>query len=203
MYLSETENKLGCTLKLDSTSDKALMMKVKHGDLDKLGLLFERYNRPLFSYFYKMCRQPQVSEDLVQSVFERMLKYRSTYSGEGAFSTWMFSIARNAHIDHYRKQKRLSESDQEFDEERVETASPEFAEQDQASQRREILEKALEQLEEDKKEAIVLSRFEGLLYKEIADIQNSSEGAVKVRIFRAMKELRTIVNTLTEECSNE
>ncbi|MEQ8884415.1 MAG: RNA polymerase sigma factor, partial [Balneola sp.] len=70
---------------MNSTTDKALMMKVKDGDLDKLGLLFERYNRPLYSFFYKKTFQTDVSEDLVQSVFERMLKYRSTYSGSGAF----------------------------------------------------------------------------------------------------------------------
>ncbi|MTI88717.1 MAG: RNA polymerase sigma factor [Balneolaceae bacterium] len=179
------------------------MMKVKQGDLDKLGLLFERYNRPLFSFFYRMCKESQLSEDLVQSVFERMLKYRSTYSGNGAFTTWMFSIARNAHIDHYRKQKRRAESDEELDEERVGTAPPEYAERDGKIRRKEILEQALDQLDDDKKEVIVLSRYEGLKYKEIAKIQDSTEGAVKVKVFRAIKELRDIVTTLSEEYSDE
>ncbi len=179
------------------------MMKVKDGDLDKLGLLYERYNRSLFSFFYRKTRQPQLSEDLVQSVFERMLKYRTTYSGTGAFTTWMFSIARNAHIDHYRKEKRRKE-DEILDEERIEGENPSgYAELDERSRKRILLEQALDQLDDDKKDVVILSRFEGLRYQEIAEIQGVSESAVKVRMFRAMKELKDIVSTLSEEYTNE
>lgn len=178
------------------------MMKVKQGDLDKLGLLFERYNRPLFSYFYRMCREPQLSEDLVQSVFERMLKYRGTYSGSGAFTTWMFSIARNAHIDHYRKIQRNGETSH-FNEEQLESASPEYGDLNEQNSKKLILEKALDLLDEDKREVIILSRYEGLKYQEIAEIQQTTEGAIKVKMFRAMKELKDVVLKLSEEYSNE
>ncbi|MEX0719220.1 MAG: RNA polymerase sigma factor [Balneolaceae bacterium] len=174
------------------------MMKVKQGDLDKLGLLFERYNRPLFSFFYRMSKEAQLSEDLVQSVFERILKYRSTYSGNGAFTTWMFSIARNAHIDHYRKQKRNGETMQ-LDEDHLESDPPEFGEVSEQNFKKQLLEKALDQLDEDKREVILLSRYEGFKYKEIAEIQQSTEGAVKVKMFRAMKDLKDIVFKLSEE----
>ncbi len=177
-------------------------MKVKDGDLDKLGLLFERYNRLLYSFFYKKTFQPEVSEDLVQSVFERMLKYRSTYSGSGAFTTWMFSIARNAHIDHYRKHKKHNEKE-ELDEERIVGSNPEFGEIDERTKRKRILELALARLEEDKKEVVILSRYEGLKYAEIAEIQGVTESAVKVRFFRAMKDLKGIAHTLSEEYSDE
>lgn len=184
---------------MDSTTDKALMMKVKQGDLDKLGLLFERYNRPLFSFFYRMNKEAEISEDLVQSVFERMLKYRSTYSGNGAFTTWMFSIARNAQIDHYRKQKRNGES-LHFNEEQLETAPPEYGEiTDDRNSKRTLLEAALDKLDDDKRELIILSRYEGLKYHEIAEIQQSTEGAIKVKMFRAMKELKDIALKLSEE----
>ncbi len=178
------------------------MMKVKDGDLEKLGLLFERYNRPLYSFFYKKTFQTDVSEDLVQSVFERMLKYRSTYSGSGAFTTWMFSIARNAHIDHYRKHKKHNEQE-ELDEERVVGSDPEFAEMDERTRRKNILEMALNRLDEDKKEVVILSRYEGLKYAEIAEIQGVTESAIKVRFFRAMKDLKEIVNSINEEYANE
>lgn len=178
------------------------MMKVKNGDLDKLGLLFERYNRPLFSFFYRMCKEAELCEDLVQSVFERMLKYRDSYTGDGKFTTWMFSIARNAHIDHYRKQQREGIS-VEIDEERLEVEQEESKAVVNKKQKKELLEIALSLLDEDKREVIVLSRFEGLKYKEIADILDTTEGAVKVKMFRAMKELKDLVNTLNEECSHE
>ncbi|HET8865553.1 MAG TPA: RNA polymerase sigma factor [Gracilimonas sp.] len=178
------------------------MMKVKKGDLDKLGLLFERYNRPLFSFFYRMCKDSDTSEDLVQSVFERMLKYRESYTGSGTFTTWMFSIARNAHIDHYRKVKRRA-IPVEIDEERLEVEEDETAIIDQKEQKKSLLEMALERLDEEKREIVILSRYEGLKYKEIADILNTTEGAIKVKMFRAMKELKDLVTTLSEECSYE
>lgn len=187
---------------MDSTSDKALMMKVKNGDLDKLGLLFERYNRPLFSFFYRMSKEAELCEDLVQSVFERILKYRETYTGDGKFTTWMFSIARNAHIDHYRKQQREG-IPIEIDEERMEVDQEEEKAVVNKKEKKELLEIALGRLDEDKREIIVLSRFEGLKYKEIGDILDTTEGAIKVKMFRAMKELKDLVNTLNEECSHE
>ncbi|MEX0609884.1 MAG: RNA polymerase sigma factor [Balneolaceae bacterium] len=176
------------------------MMKVKQGDLDKLGLLFERYNRPLYSYFYRMSKEVPLSQDLVQSVFERMLKYRNTYSGTGAFTTWMFSIARNAHIDHYRRIKRNGETGH-LNEDQLEMAPPEYGEQDDLNSKKILLEKALDLLEEDKREVIILSRYEGLKYQEIADIQETTEGAIKVKMFRAMKELKDVVLKLSEDCS--
>lgn len=187
---------------MDSTSDKALMMKVKNGDLDKLGLLFERYNRPLFSFFYRMSKEAELCEDLVQSVFERILKYRETYTGDGKFTTWMFSIARNAHIDHYRKLKREG-IPVEIDEERLELDDEETKVVVNKQEKKDLLEMALERLDEDKREVVILSRYEGFKYKEIAEILESTEGAIKVKMFRAMKELKDLVHTLNEECSNE
>lgn len=188
---------------MSSTADKALMMKVKEGQIDKLGLLYERYSGSLFSFFFRKTKEYQLSEDLVQSVFERMLKYRDTYTGNGSFTTWMFSIARNAHIDHYRKVKRLKE-DEILDEERVPDDDPSgYVDLDERAKRKIVLEKALDALEEEKKEVVILSRFEGLRYQEIAEIQGVSESAVKVRMFRAMKDLKKIVTTLSEEYSNE
>lgn len=178
------------------------MMSVKEGELDKLALLFERYNRSLFRFFYRMTSDGPLSEDLVQSVFERMLKYRSTYTGSGTFTTWMFSIARNALIDHYRKNKRHNDT-VDLDEERIGFDPPEYVEMDEHTRRKKILEKALNKLDPEKKEVVLLSRYEGLKYSEIAEIQNVTESAIKVRMFRAMNDLKDYVTTLSEEYRDE
>ena len=62
------------------------MMNVRDGDLDKLGLLYERHKKRLFGFFYNLGNNPSVSEDLVQNVFIRVLKYRKSYTGEGSFA---------------------------------------------------------------------------------------------------------------------
>src|SRR5690348_11487914 len=86
---------------LEALTDNALMLRVRDGETDTLGLLFERYKRPLYGFFYGMNRDSELSEDLVQNVFFRILKYRYLFRGEGDFKTWMFHIARNVNNDHY------------------------------------------------------------------------------------------------------
>lgn len=179
------------------------MRKVKSGDLDKLGLLFERYNRRLFGFFYRLTCRRDLSEDLVQEVFERLLRYRHTYSGEGAFGTWLFRIARNLHSDHYRRSNGWPERDEWVDWEEIpaDTASP--ADRIDPDRERTLLRRAIEQLDPVKKQTLLLSRYEGFRYREIAEIMECSESAVKVRIYRAIRELKEIASTLkNEEQSN-
>ncbi|MBA7528133.1 hypothetical protein ES705_20316 [subsurface metagenome] len=99
---------------LDPISDKALMLKVKAGDIDKLGLLYERYNKSLFGFFLRMSGSTEVSEDLVQTVFHRILEKRRQYKGKGKFTSWMYQIAHNLWSDSYKKNKRLSNTN-DFD----------------------------------------------------------------------------------------
>ena len=91
---------------MDSISDNALILQLKDGQTDKLGLLFERYNKGLYGFFYRLTSDSDASEDLVQNVFIKILKYKHTYHGDGKFSTWMFHMARNMFADHYKKMKR-------------------------------------------------------------------------------------------------
>lgn len=166
------------------------MLKVKAGQLDKLGLLFERYNRPLYGFFYRLTYDQAVSEDLVQNVFMRIIKYRHTYKGDGKFSTWMYHMARNLFADHYRKEKKrgfkedLSTTDKYISNddhaEKVKIANEELS----------MLDSAMKTMAEDKREILVMSKYQGMRYQDIADLLEISESAVKVRIFRALKALK-------------
>ena len=92
---------------LDTLSDNALMLKVKDGDLDKMSLLFERYHKPLFGFLFRMTGERESSEDMMQNIFLRMLKYRNGFAGTGEFKTWMYHLARNVLNDHYTKNKKM------------------------------------------------------------------------------------------------
>lgn len=172
------------------------MMKVKEGDLDKLGLLFERYNQKLYHFFYRMTRRQDISEDLVQNVFERILKYRKSYSSNGSFSTWVFQIARNLHADHYRNNQKGEELNDYMNWDELEGNGLEPDNNQQQNEEVKRLQQALDQLDEVKKQTLVLSRFQGLRYSEIAKIMDCSESAVKVRIFRALRELEVLMKEL-------
>lgn len=170
------------------------MIKVKEGDLDKLGLLFSRYKRPLYGFFYNMNRSQEISEDLVQNTFMRILKYRHLFRGDGDFKTWMFHIARNVSHDHFRKNKVRHDDVTQW-EDRIhheENRSVELEKRDEEH----MLAIALDRLPEEKREVLMLSKYQEKKYREIGEILGCSEGAVKVKVFRALQELKAVYQQL-------
>lgn len=180
---------------MEALSDNSLMIKVRDGDLDKLGLLFERYKKPLYGFFYGLTRERDLSEDLVQNTFLRILKYRHLFRGEGDFRAWLFHIARNVRHDHHRKDKTSKQDDVENWKDRLgnhENRSVEWVRADE----HEMLSMALARLPEDKREILLLSKFQENKYEVIGQILGCTESAVKVKVFRAMQELKTVYQQL-------
>ncbi len=168
------------------------MLKVKNGDLDKMGLLFERYHRQLMGFLFHMTGQREMSEDLVQNVFYRMLKYRHTFRGEGEFKSWMYHVARNVVHDEGRSARRMVKH-QELDEFAERMGGGAVADEHlQKNQELKALQQALARLSEESREVLVLSRFQEMKYHEIAGIMDITEGAVKVRVHRALQQLKKI-----------
>jgi len=175
-------------------SDSSLMQAVREGDLGGLAILFERHHRPLFNYFVHVNGNRDLSEDLVQDVFFRMLKYRQTYKPDRSFTAWMYQIARNAHVDSIGKRKL-----------EVELGEREFASTnmiDENLKRKQevaLLKKAMARLPFEKRELLVLSLYQNLKYEEIASILGCDVGAVKVRVYRAVRALGQIYFELAGE----
>lgn len=166
------------------------MTQVKEGQLEKLSLLYKRYSRALFGYFYHLSHDAAHSEDLVQTVFYRILKYRHTFKGDGKFTTWMYHMARNVRIDALKKGSKMHYAETlEPWEARLETSPNREMEITQAEEVDRVRQ-ALNSLSADKRELLVLSRYQGLKYHEIAQMVKSTEGAVKVKIHRALKDLK-------------
>jgi RNA polymerase sigma-70 factor (ECF subfamily) len=174
--------------RVSELSDDELMARVRDGDTASLATLFERWQGPLYNFFLRLTGRAAVSEDLVQDAFLRVLRSKHTYRQEGKFKAWIYQVARSAHSDHYRK--RWRERPLEDEDGEIAGVSMPLPDQLEDAQRVELLRAALERLPEDKREVLILSRYQGLRYTEIASILGCAENTVKVRVHRAVKALR-------------
>ena len=162
-------------------ADEALMMRVRQGELQSLGILFRRYQDRMYDYFFRMTRDDALSKDLVQNAFERALKGKHTYRQEYPFVGWIFRIAKNCLMDHHRKNKiktdelNTTAAGSTFNEPKLEPND---------------VERALAMLKPEFREVLVLTRYEELKYREVAKIIGISETGVKTRVHRALKELK-------------
>jgi RNA polymerase sigma-70 factor (ECF subfamily) len=167
--------------------DEEIMLEVRAGDVARLAQLFDRHQRALFHYFLHLTSNRAASEDLVQEVFYRILKYRHTYQPETSFRAWLFQVGRNAHLDHVGRNKGEVSLPEDVAEFRGTDVLPDR--QAQKSQEAVLLRRALALLPTEKREVLIMSRFLELKHEEIASVLKCEVGTVKVRVYRALREL--------------
>ena len=168
---------------MEELTDEILMSKVADGNLDVLKILFERHHKHVFNFLYKMCGDRMLSEDITQEVFYKLMKYRTSYNN-GKFVSWLFTIARNSLKTHFR---RVSNNYDDVDSIDYKIVAEEEEEKDYSD-----LHLAINQLEASDRELVILNRFQEIKYDELAEIVGSTPGAVKTKISRALKKLKTI-----------
>ena len=167
--------------------DELVMRQVREGEISRLEVLFDRHHPGVLRYFQYLTQNRTLSEDLAQEVFFRVLKYRHTYQAEGNFRPWLYQIARNVHADQMGKQKPEVPIPEEARELRGAETPPdrEF----QKKQETLLLRRALAAMPGEKREVLIMSRFLDLKYEEIAAVLKCEVGTVKVRVYRAMRDL--------------
>jgi RNA polymerase sigma-70 factor (ECF subfamily) len=173
------------------------MAAVCRGDLSALGILFDRHHARVYALCHRLTGDASVADDLVQESFLRILKYRKGFGARAAFTTWLYRLVRNVCVDHLsaeakvrRRAERVAREQQHVQERNDPVES---------DPRLETLRSALYALSPDRREVLVLSRYEGLSYAEIAEVCGTTVGAIKVRAHRAMRELRQIFEELELE----
>ena len=150
-------------------------------------MLFDRHHRGLYHYFLHNTSNSAVSEDLVQEVFFRILKYRHSYQEGTAVRPWMFQIGRNSLIDFLGRNKGEVPLAAETDSFRSAEVAPDRQAADK--QEAELLKKALSGMPQEKREVLIMARYLELKYEDIAAVLGIEVGTVKVRVYRALREL--------------
>jgi RNA polymerase sigma-70 factor (ECF subfamily) len=170
-------------------TDETIMKHVKDGNLAEMSVLFERYHLLLYNFFLKLTGKKDVSQDLTQNLFYRMIKYKNSYKNDLSVKAWIYQMARNLHIDYCKEEKRSEKLFLQNDSYPVDVTDESYGYQEEDYER---LEQAFSALSTEHKEIIVLSRYQGLKYQEISAITNQSVPAIKVAMHRAIKQLRGI-----------
>lgn len=168
---------------MEKLTDEILMSKVANGNLDVLKILFERHHKHVFNFLHKMCGDRMLSEDLTQEVFYKLMKYRSSYNN-GKFVSWLFTIARNSLNTHFR---RVTNTYDDLDGLDYMLVAEEEEKKDFSD-----LHLAINQLDPSDRELVILNRFQEIKYEALSEIVGSTPGAVKTKVSRALKKLKTI-----------
>ena len=172
-------------------SDIELMLRTKSGDDGAFSELMRRHYKGVVNYIYRYTNLKENSEDLAQEVFLRIYRSRKHYRPEAKFSTWLYKIATNVSLT-YVKKKNVNLSLDELNDESGEVGDPEVEIADDLIYRKEIKDviyQAMESLPEREKVAIMLCKYEGLSYEEVAQVLECTVGAVKSYVHRGRMKL--------------
>ena len=173
--------------------DRGLLERIRRGDTAGAAELFERYAPALLRFTDRLLSDRASAEEVTQEVFVKVISRAHQYDGRAEVASWLFAIAANACRDRRRRERRATvvpleaipePSDGRSRGDGVEGALI-------RRERRDAVRAALSALSEEQREALVLARYHGLPYSEIAQVLGISVGAVKTRIFRAVEALKT------------
>jgi RNA polymerase sigma-70 factor (ECF subfamily) len=176
--------------------DTSLMLKVSSGDDPSFDVLLERHRTPVVNHLYRLVRNWAIAEELAQDVFLRVYRSRSKYRPGAKFATWLFRITTNVALN-WRRDTRRECGHLRLDDDllyvrkvelsdRTPRADQRLIEQDLSKQ----IQCAIESLPPKQLSAVLMHKYEGMDYNEIAEVLDCSIPALKSLLFRAYETLR-------------
>ena len=185
-------------------TDKDLVHRVTRGDHEAFNLLVARWEKKLFNYAYRLTGNREDAFDISQDTFVRAYEQIQQLKEAEKFSFWLFKIARNFSISHFRQERNRPKSpsgdgsEDDLNLENLLVSRPQVRidsghgfEQDEI---RLIVEKALDHLPFEQRETIILKVYEGLKFSEIAEITDCPVSTVKSRLYLGLGQLRKILS---------
>ena len=181
-------------MRTDDDADETLMLRYRNGDADAFARLYARHRGPLYRYLLRQCGRPAVAEELFQDIWLKLIAARAGYTVQAKFGTWLYRIAHNRLVDHYRASARgLPLSYADDCPEWMEIPAPEEVQPEVREDRRRQSERLLEllaELPDAQREAVLLKEEAGLSLEEIAQATGTGRETVKSRLRYALARLR-------------
>lgn len=173
------------------------MSRYADGDDGAFGAIFNALAPRLLAFLRRLCGSPELARDLLQETFLRMHRARGSFVAGGAVVPWAYAIARNCFLSHARSLKsRAGRNSLDISDHEVAAGLESNAEEAAAvRQSAELVGRTLAKMSVTNREAFILIRFEGQSVAEAAQILGASEGAVKLRAFRAYEVLRAALKS--------
>ena len=187
------------TARAAADPDVALMLRLQAGDESAFQDLFRKYAPRVLQLARRFVGSQAQAEELTQDVFVQIFRFRHRYQPQSRLSTWVFTIATNLCLNELRRperQLRVDIWDRREDEERREgpqLRDPDAITAEEGASSRELarrLESAVGELPAKQRAALLLSRVDGLAYRDVAEALGCTEGAVKALLFRATQTLK-------------
>jgi len=181
----------------DAVKDEQLMLQYKDGDSRAFEILYSRYRLPMFRYLQNQCGNAAIAEEIFQDVWMNLVRARERYEVTASFKTYIYRLAHNRLIDHYRKQKHGVPSS--YDEHEgllnMDETANHISPQRQVAVEQQVdrLLNAIAELPEAQREAFLLKEETGLSVEEIATMTNVKPETAKSRIRYAMNKLKQAV----------
>jgi RNA polymerase sigma-70 factor (ECF subfamily) len=183
------------------------------GDAEAWEEIVRQYNRRIYSVCYRFTGSSDDADDLAQEVFIKLYRTLGSYAPEkGAFATWVMTMTRNLLVDHFRKSKQDRATDsldagltEEEDSlslgDKIQDQSPSADDRIQRRETQEMVQKAIQKLSPELREAVILRDLQDMDYKEIAIALKVPEGTVKSRINRGRMELARLLSRTYRQVS--
>jgi len=175
--------------------DAALLRRYRQGDAEAFALLYQRHRLGLFRFLCGLCGDPALAEEIFQDTWLSLIRSQSLQREAVLFKTWLYQIARNRLIDHWRKQGRRQELQDAFDEQLHAQPCAEANPEQQLSLSRDQqrLQAALDDLPAEQREVFLLRAHGDLQLHEIAELTRTPAETVKSRLRYALQKLRRLL----------
>jgi RNA polymerase sigma-70 factor (ECF subfamily) len=186
-------------------SDEELMLSCRDGDEGAFETLYRRYEKPIFSFIYRMVLSAADAEDLCQETFFKVVRAKKNYRANAKFKTWLFRIALNLCRDRVRRMKFRSHisldapmSSQDCEDHQVYESISDHSSDPmrnvETDEMKILVQQAFTVLPEKERTVVILKEYHALKFSEIADIMNCPIGTVKSLNHRGHEKLIKILS---------